>query len=460
MSITDPEFTNASARIELKYAEWEQLPPPAGPRVPRTVFTDQLSGRWMVDYYTLRASGRDHEAAIREVERRMHAVVGLSDPWPPPPLPTPGSALQGLLRLSSGAYVDDTGPVLPVFDHLGDGYSRFLRARDGVLALLDDIARAGYHGIRFWTVLRGSYWAGRECDAGQTPDQFAAFGQELVARGLQAVVSQGDMWQPGVSDAARQRVKEAIRSAFPRAAVAFCDAGNEVNNNGGARPEQCADWIAGLPGILSLSTTQSEEPVDLAAWSRSPAMIFDEHGYRGGRWWDKIRHMRNLVSEGAPEDRRLGIQSEPFGVGRRVSVTQNMGELTDDVMAFAGAVSLTNRQAYVRFSGPGIISDEAERLQDMPGFRSVPALAALLPRDVMAFSRLVHGGSSQGSARVFAVTDEPGTTRCDHAIASDGRFVCTIYGPNPQYRQQRDYESVEDRTLQNGQLRLVVGRLK
>lgn len=418
-----------------------------------------------------------HEVAAREMQRDIHRDFAVGDPYPdnpyppaPPPVPDPDPVpdpvpvtpgIQGTLRLAAGqaCYVDDTGPVLPVFCHFGDAISRWVRNPDPVLRLLDAIKAAGYHGIRPWDFLAGPYWAGRDVDVSRHPELFAAFGQALLERGLQAVLSQGDLWQ--ANSATRQRVKDTIRDAFPRAAIAFLDAGNEVPNNGGASPTDCAAWISGLPGILSLSTSQSELKVDLTRWSRSPAHIFDEHTWRAGQWYDLVRHGFNVGFENRPDDRRLGIGSEGPGVGDRVTGMSHPHQMTDDVMAFLGAISLLARQAFVWFSGPGVISDESERLQDMPGFASVPQLAARLPRDVMTYARLVHGGQNGGSDRVFGVTDEPGTTRCDQAVdPASGRFAAAIYGPAPQYRALQDYDADVDISLQGGQMRLIVGRVK
>lgn len=81
-TIRDDEFANAGGRIEHRYATWQ--------RPAREVHTDPLSYRWMVDYYALRRAGRDHEAAIREVERRMDIAAGVAAPEPDP-VPGPGA---------------------------------------------------------------------------------------------------------------------------------------------------------------------------------------------------------------------------------------------------------------------------------------------------------------------------------------------------------------------------------
>lgn len=89
-TISDAEYLNAGGRIEHRYATWQ--------RPGREVHTDPLSYRWMVDYYALRRAGRDHEAAIREVERRMDVAAGVG-PVEPPVTP-PANGLVGPLRVA------------------------------------------------------------------------------------------------------------------------------------------------------------------------------------------------------------------------------------------------------------------------------------------------------------------------------------------------------------------------
>lgn len=95
-TITDAEFANAGGRIEHRYARWG--------RPGREVHTDPLSYRWMVDYYVLRRAGRDHEAAVREVERRMDVAAGVAqpepEPSPEPPVTPPANGLVGALRVA------------------------------------------------------------------------------------------------------------------------------------------------------------------------------------------------------------------------------------------------------------------------------------------------------------------------------------------------------------------------
>ncbi len=92
-TIRDDEFANAGGRIEHRYATWQ--------RPGREVHTDPLSYRWMVDYYVLRRAGRDHEAAVREVERRMDVAAGVAapEPEPVPPVTPPAGAARPLRAL-------------------------------------------------------------------------------------------------------------------------------------------------------------------------------------------------------------------------------------------------------------------------------------------------------------------------------------------------------------------------
>jgi len=165
--------------------------------------------------------------------------------------------------------------------------------------------------------------------------------------------------------------------------------------------------------------------------------VFVCHGYRGGHWWDKVRHIFSLVYEGKPE-KRQGWQGEPAGPGELVSAIDNKHELDAHALCAMAAMGLITRQAWVYFSGPGVKSDAGERLQDMPGFREVPKVRALIPADVMRYDKIFHGGDTWKNERVFAAQGE---VRADHAYYHDGRFVCLIYGPGsldvPQTRGAR-----------------------
>lgn len=331
-------------------------------------------------------------------------------------------------------FADDTGPVLPVLCHAGDLFSRYARGQVAeVRALLAAIAGAGYHGVRTWTVLTGDYWRDREVGPQTTPHYWALvadFARELEACRLRWLVSQGDLLRVVTTTAEREAFARRLVETLPRDVVLGVDCGNEVWQNGESDPARLVPmarvFAQAWPGLpLSLSSPPGEERHELDAFSPDPCNVYDVHGYRGGHWYDKVRHVFSIPYEVKPA-RRLGIQSEPFGPGRLVSASENKHELNADVMQAAAVMSLMARQAWVYFSGPGVMSDAGEDLRAMPGFVSTPAAVARLPRDVMT-GRLIHGGTTWAHERPFEAVGE---TRCDSVLLSGGRGVTLIYGPS------------------------------
>lgn len=373
--------------------------------------------------------------------------------------------LQGAIRIQDGSFADDTGPVNPVLCHAGDLIAHWVNGRrEQVRAILDDIAKAGYHGVRTWTVLGPHpYWSGYFCGPHVQADYFqqvAEFAAELKARGLYWLVSQGDMLRAYPETARRVEFMQNLANTLKDTGIVFgVDGANEALWNGEGDPERIKPVVDAYRRIhpvevWSLTSAATEEVADLNATDGS---VFDVHGSRDGNWWDKIRHIFSIVYEGGP-DKRLGIQSEPFGPGELVSVTANKHELTTPVECLAACQSLLSRQAWVYFSGPGVKSDQRERLQDMPGFWETPAAASILPKDVARFAKVIHGGATWRGQRVWAVTTND-HTRADHALSNDGRFVCILYGPSwRSCVKEREYETIEDRTFgEHG--RVIVGKL-
>jgi hypothetical protein len=377
-----------------------------------------------------------------------------------PPPPRHPSPIVGRLRIEGGSFVDDTGPVLPVMCHFGEAFSRYVRDKDAVRRQLDVIAQAGYHGIRFWTTLGGSYWAGREVSPDATPDYWThmrEFLQDIKARELRAVISQGDIGRITDRRAFASRLSDVIDAVGAADSVAIIEGGNEAWQTGEPDPVKLADFVSKIEArhpstLYTLSSPPGETKTELDEWSIDPADLFDVHGYRGGHFWDKIRHIFSITYEGKP-NRRLGWQSEPTGPGAAVSVTENKHELDDNTLAGMAAMSLMARQAYCYMSGPGVLFDSP--LQAQPGFYTVPKMREALPRDVMRFSTLIHGGDRWARERVFAAK---GDTRCDHALSSDGRFVAIIYGPSLTYDQVKT-ATIEKVTDLGGKVRIIVGRL-
>lgn len=376
-------------------------------------------------------------------------VVVVPDP-PAPPTPTAPPGLVGQLRLDGDqVFRDDTGDVLPVLLHGGDLFSRWAR---GEHALVHDVlaqARAaGYHGIRAWTVLTGRYWQG--LDVGPWTDGYAAkllmFADALRGHGLCWAVSQGDLWR-GLSGVERADVRDALRvlgESYPDVAVLF-DAGNEAWSRGGddttPGPHGLSVWLTplshALPGHLFTLTAPPDGELrdQQQAYHIGPSSLVSVHGYRGGHWHDKIRHIftTSYPGESGPPASRLLFQSEPFGPGALVSASDNKHELTPAVMEIAAVMSTCTRQLWTYFSSPGVRLDAPETFAQMPGFATTPAAVALLPRDVMCWPVITHGGRSSGWFRVTERSDE---VRVDQVLSADGRAVAVAYGPRVQAHEQ------------------------
>lgn len=352
---------------------------------------------------------------------------------PPPPPPHPGP-LQGRLRIEGNCFRDDTGCVNPVYAHAGDVFSKYVRDPGFVRRQLDLVAQAGYHGVRVWSTLGGTYWAGREVGPAITPDywgQLRQFFGDLKARNLRAVFSQGDIGQLGGSRRAFMETVAALDNELQ--VVDFLDCGNEAWQTGEPSPTRLAECVgyyrsAGGKALLTLTSPPGEEKAELDAFSITPADAYDVHGYRGGRFWDKIRHIFSIAYEIKPA-KRFGIQSEPFGNGALVSVTANKSELNGETMALAGTMSTLARQAWVWFSGEGVKLDRG--LETESGFFETPRAVRLLPNDLATFSPLFHSGTTWVGTRYLIPPRED--VRVDGAQSGDGRVVMLVYGPGGTY---------------------------
>ena len=377
--------------------------------------------------------------------------------------PSPPVTQRGQLRIVTGGFADDTGPTLPVFCHAGDLFAAYTRTPEPALAQLDVVAAAGYRGIRFWTVLGGDYWTskGRDISADTTPDYWAhlrTFLEALHARGLQNIISQGDVGQIRDRQGFMCQLGATVNAVGPEVA-AIVDAGNEAWQTGEPDPVRLAEmgaWFRHVcpQPLLTLTSPPGETKAELDAYSLAPADLFDVHGYRGGRWYDKVRHIFSIGYEIKPR-LRLGIQGEPTGPGELVSVTDNKDELDDNTLAALALMALMSRQAWVYMSGHGVVWRGP--LESQPGFYAVPQAVAWLPTAITSWPTLMHGGERWAATRVFAATGE---MRCDHALSADGRFACLIYGPG----HARDLHPVRPVTIDLDQsfgphIRLVIGRV-
>lgn len=393
------------------------------------------------------------------------------DPGLPPPVHPPSGdfdRIDGQLGIESGGGFHVNGrPVLPTLCHYGDALSKWMRDRVHVLRNLDLIAGAGYHGIRYWTVLDGDWWNGRhvgERFQSDYWDQHRAFLLDLKARGLVAQVSQGSLTRDAVPDRAAfaNRMADLLADVGSDVCALF-EGVNEARDTGEPDAGRLASFVrvfkSRLPHVLcALSAYTGTEDVDiLDSFSRDPADLFVVHPYRGGGNHDKTRHLMSLRYEGKPA-KRLGWNGEGPGGGNRVSAIDNRDAMTGATMCGLAAMSFMMRMAYVWFSGVGVISDDggSQTFDQMPGFFDVPKVRAIVPADVMRYSGpIFHGGETWRNQRTFAAR---GDVRADHVVHSDGRQVIGIYGPGDlSVPQEKAFTASVDHRF-GSEFRLVVGQ--
>lgn len=363
----------------------------------------------------------------------------------PPAVPVSRNQRVGTLELRGDGFYDGAGPVNPLYAHFGDALALWVRDAGRVLGQLNDVASAGYQGVRAWLTLGcgegttvggcgGEYWDGYEVGPYATAgywDHVAAFGQALRDRGLRAVCSQGDIGQtnPDRRGYMRQLAETEARSG---PICDFVDGGNEAWQTGEPDANRLADFVdayadAGGRGIRSLTSPPGEGKEELDQYSIDPAQIFDVHSYRGGHSWDKRRHIFSIPYEGKPM-RAYGIGSEPPGNGANVSVTDNKHELDNEAVPLLAVASMYSRQAFVWFSGEGVKLNAG--LSGEAGFWTTPTAVDWLPRNTMGLPTLHHGGDSWRGTRLIAASGE---ARVD--CRTDGStYVCTIDGPSGSYR--------------------------
>lgn len=415
-------------------------------------------------------------------------------PVEPPTNPPASPGIVGQLRIeANGGFIDGNGnPVLPIFCHFGDGYSRWPRDPLGVMRDLATIKRAGYDGIRFWSTLGsdgrpGDFWYGREIGPAFTPNYWAHLEAFLTAvrdAGLKVQFSQGDLFPKtlGNADQFARLVVEVIRRVGPEV-VALFEGGNESWQTGQPDARAMARFVQqvheGHPQILKgLSAPErGEDARALREWSQSPASLWIIHGFRLDHWWDKVRHAFSLAYEVCDSDGarlcgpRVGWQGEPPANGVLVSASHNKHELDADAMVLLHAMHLLSWQGTVYFSGPGVISDckageqinhgrytcNGERLEDMPGFWEVPKLKAILPPDLFRYDEHFHSGENKRGKRIFAAQGE---VRADTAYYRDGRHVTIIYGPgNLNLPIERPFDVYQDVRF-GSKGRIVYGKVR
>lgn len=398
---------------------------------------------------------------------------GPVDPPPlnPPPLPpTDLDRIDGQLQIEAGGGFHVNGrPVLPTLCHYGDAFSRWTHgARDEVLGWLDVMASTGYHGIRFWSTLGpgSDFWAGREVYEGGTPnywDQLREFLSALRDRGLVCQISQGDLRASVIPNrrAFAETMAQVVGEVGPHV-VALFEGLNEAWQNGEPDPGRLAEFVGAFKArrpevLVGLSTAQFEGQDEHNAWCIDPANVYIHHSFRGLHWNNKVEHIWSTPYEDRPR-RRQGWQGEPAGPGDDVSASDHKEELDDDALCAMAVAALMTRQAWVYFSGPGVRSNRHQRFDEMPGFRTVPKVRALLPPDVGRYQSIWHGGEDKpwSPLRVFGAL--PGT-RCEHTYHDpDGRFVVLAYGEAPGRVPQLRPARIDRDISFGNKARLIVGQ--
>lgn len=387
--------------------------------------------------------GMGPEAAAAKHLRELEQELGIATPPPEPPTPSQSP----LVGVAKGTYErgfeDATGPKLVAVCHAGDLLSRFVRDQGTVARHLDDIAAAGYVGVRTWTVLYGDYWrqrTGELSPAHQADywDHLRTFAVALRARGLRWLVSQGDLmrWEPssgGRRDYLR-RLAEQLVACGGLDVVLGVDAGNETWQNGEDDPARLEDalraFLAVIPApIRTLTSPYAEEEANRYLTSTT---LRDIHSSRDA-WPTPARRVFNIGYEADPHV--YTVQSEGPGPGPHVSVMAEPAVfLEPETMGVLAACHAIGKALYVYMSSPGVISDEP--FGTYPAFGLVPRLFALLPSQVQTWA-VFHGGANRALSpwRILEAPDPSTDVRCDHAGNGD-EAVCVIYGPPGTYRVQ------------------------
>jgi len=447
---------------------------------------DKSGGKYTIMLY------RDGNLVSRRVsDDVVVGAMGTTEPRTPPPAPVPVPVpqpplppLKGLLRYDGKAFTDDTGPRVPVFCHAGDLALCYVEGQNTLVhQALRDMQAAGYSGVRTWTsinwVQTNPFWGNRKLNPSdsQTRQQL----EELFRVGSE---DYGLQWHIALGDV--RNVSRTLRDEYwhwladlvnlhptwfaliegLNEAYGKLDDPKEIERMVQICRDVNPDHLYALSAAAGAS---SERRTELHKWTPSWMQHTYHHAYRGGHWWDQTRHAFGVGYE--QPVRRNGWSGEPPGINwdnyNWVSVMDRPKEWTASRYALYLAQTAMCRQMPTYFCSHGVKIEG--RFTDAPGFVETPKLIAKLPKDVMAFDQLFHGGTTWSRSRVLAAVDE---CRIDHAESNDGRMVMTIYGPDGLYnlpikRRWRGliYNSsgdVVERTLEPGDhysVRMTSGQL-
>lgn len=395
------------------------------------------------------------------------------------PKPTNPNFLSGDIAREDRVIIDATGPRILMGCHFMEGFSAFCHGKtvgDGidVRSQLVEVAKR-YAYVRNCDVL-GYYDANRPGD----PDEWVAWrGREVtpipfVANsgatipatpnywekkrayvtllhdlGLRIFDDRGDMnsWTDDQKlDHMFQNGQFYASLPFGREVLLGIFALNEAWQNGGndrsllqemiARFEDGAGWLPTIIGGLSapggssdpealaecdppMDSWEPEMPDSFIYWSADPATVITCHGNRGDHTHICEHYFGYGYDETIRDSGKPVENTEPVGGGEGVSV----GRVDDpELLCALTACALIGGQGWTWMSGNGVFWDGP--LQAMPGFNEVARLPQFLPQDIATFPVVCHAGDRFRGVRILAAVDP---TRCEHAIAPDGRFVLVVH---------------------------------
>lgn len=346
------------------------------------------------------------------------------------------SLIRGQLRVTEAGYADDMGPINPIGIHVGDLFSKFVRNPAHSENIIRQSRDVGYSLIHFWMNLGtiGTYWNGRECGPGYTPDfwtRLSELGDLFDKYGMKGGYNLGDykLWSGSHAEFFSQLGRELRGRDNQTAAYVFC--GNEAWQTGADSPHEISDALdtfkAECPTIpITTTCPTSESKEDINEWCYGD--FYSIHGWRDGEDHDRIRHIFSVMWEGDPPV-RFGYQDEPTGPGDAVSVKPahcyDGRDVDANHMCALAVQSILCNQAFNYFCSDGVKSDGD--ITRWAGFYEVPRIKSIIPSDIMSWPGAFHFGDSQSARRVFG-PQEGQHLRFDHRISHDGRLFGLFYG--------------------------------
>lgn len=472
--ITDDEFANATGVLEDFYAN--HLPSESTSE--RLTRVDLLGyGRWMTDYLTARARGRDHERSVGEMVAAIKRAAGITPPPSPSPTLPPAERRTGIPILRGRGFQDAKGSFLALgasyfhgvstnasnpsgFDQdcaalasNGVNYLRQIAFLDGGTIRPDPWELAGNwdpsriapaidraydtHGLRtFLTIFGGlAHWptAGDRRRAVETACDIVETRREKIL----GVEITNEYWMNWLAFSSTSEMR---------------DLAQVVRNRLGP------DMVIALSALASVAgdTSLSAEGEASKLYANSTANLFTPHFDRDsskvdGIWRPYRQPWENVISgAGGPLTPPASINNEPIGTMSSVEEDDN-----PDRQVIAFVISMISGQAgYVLHSDAGIWGGRrSPAYSHLPGnvarivehdtmpqiLRGLAGAMKDLPPDLPLWRRTRHllpdhpfapsfTASGGGSTQIWPDGQTPhGVVRPYAAYAGD-RFVCALLG--------------------------------